>query len=94
MQQGLACRLPVAGWRIRLEVWRGGLQLVAFGVYGSDLRGDLLEALVGLAFQKGQGHAIGSVQCRRTVLHQGSARIQEFLHRINGFFLGRGQVWL
>ena len=59
-----------------------------------DLGGDLLEMLVGLAFQQGQGQAFGPVQCRGSILDQGAACAQKFFQGINGLVLHRGQVRL
>ena len=42
----------------------------ALPVYRLDLAPDLLEMLVGLAFQKGKGQALGSVQRRGAILDQ------------------------
>ena len=59
-----------------------------------DLRGDLPDILVGLAFQQGPGQPLGSVQRRGAILHRGAMRAKKFAQYINGLILDRGQVRL
>ena len=77
-----------------LELGRGGHKLVAFGVDCGDLRGDLLEMLAGLAFQKGQGQPLGAVQCCGAILDHGATCPKKFFQDINSLVFKRGQLRL